>query len=512
MKSYVMGIDIGTESIRAAIYDEKGNGIGFGISENKTHYPHSGWAEQSVKRWEDSLIGAIRASISLSRVNPEDIKGIGVDATSPTVVMLDENHNPIENAIMWMDLRAAHEAEEISKIDDPVLKVVGYGKVSPEWFPCKALWLKRNKPEVYENTEIFLDQTDWLTYMLTGELTLNLNSITVRWFYNSNNDGFPRAFYNKMGLSDFPDKVPGTVVRPGDIAGVLRDSIAERTGLKKNIPVAAGGADAYIGVIGVNALKPGKMALITGSSHLHISLVDNEFHAPGINGTFADAILKGYQVVEAGQASTGSVLKWYKDNFINAGLAGQAVGDKSIYDVMNEGAGKIPPGSEGLLVLEHWQGNRTPWVDPLSRGVIRGLSLSHTPTHIYRAILEGVAYGTAVILSRMEEQDFLISEIVACGGVTNSELWTQIHSDVTGKPISITEENQAVSLGSAILASKAAGIYNTINEAADSMVKIKKIIEPDLRKTKEYSFYINQYIETYENLKKLSKELVSRTE
>ncbi len=508
--SYVIGIDIGTESIRSAVFDENGCTLGFGVSENKTQYPRSGWAEQSVHQWENSLVEAVRASISSSCVNPADISAIGVDATSPTVVMLGEDLNPVENAIMWMDLRAVHEAEEISNVDDASLKVVGYGKVSPEWFPCKVLWLKRNRPEVYNKTKYFLDQTDWLTYMLTGELTLNLNSITVRWFYNSKGDGFPEDLYGKLGLADFLDKIPKRIVRPGDTAGVLTGKIAEKTGLKKGIPVAAGGADAYIGVVGVNALIPGKMALITGSSHLLISLVDKEFHAPGINGTFPDAVLEGFQVAEAGQVSTGSVLKWYKDNFLNSKKTVET--GSGTYSEMNELAEKIPLGSEGLLVLEHWQGNRTPWVDPQSRGVIRGLTLSHTPAHIYRAIMEGVTYGTAVILSRMEKQGISVNELVVCGGVANSDLWLQIHSDVTGKPISVPEESQAVSLGSAILATKAAGIYKTINEAAESMVRVRKIIEPNLNNTDEYCFYIDQYVKTYEKLKDVSKELTIRSE
>ena len=177
----------------------------------------------------------------------------------------------------------------------------------------------------------------------------------------------------------------------------------------------------------------------------------------------------------------------------------------------HELSAKISPGSDGLLVLEHWQGNRTPWVDPTSRGVIRGLTLSHTPAHIFRAILEGVVYGTAVILERMKEQNILINEIIACGGATNSKLWMQIHADITGKPITIPEERQAASLGSAILASIAAGIYPSITEAADNMVKIKSVVEPNLSKTNEYQFYIDQYVMTYENLKKISKELVQRT-
>jgi len=277
--------------------------------------------------------------------------------------------------------------------------------------------------------------------------------------------------------------------------------------------VAGSGADAYIGVIGVNALKPGRIALITGSSQLQIGPVDREIHAAGINGTFPGAIIPGHQVIEEGQISTGSVVKWFRDNFVNCSITSAAAArGVDVYYLLNEMAEKIPPGSEGLLVLEHWQGNRTPWVDPTSRGVIRGLTLSHTPAHLFRAIMEGVAYGTAVILDRITGQDVSIDQLVACGGATKSALWMQIHADVIGKTITIPEEQEAVSLGSAILPSVGSGIHSSVREAADRMVKIKKVIKPNLQKTEEYRFYINQYIQTYECLKEGSREMVQQLE
>ena len=513
MKRYVLGVDGGTESTRSAVFDEIGRCIGFGTSENLTGHPHPGWAEQSILKWEFSLVDSIKKAISNSGVDSNAIAAIGASATCPTVVALDQQGRPLRDAIMWMDLRATKEAREIAAADDPVLKYVGFGNVSPEWFPCKILWLKRNEPDIYEKAATILDQPDWLAFTLTGEKTLNINTTTVRWFYDSTSGGFPLELYRKIGIGDFPGKIPSRIVRLGEPIGGLSEDMAQKTGLRAGIPVAGGGADAYIGVVGVNALKEGMLALITGSSQLEIGLVDREFHAPGINGTFPDAITPGHQVVEAGQISTGSVLKWFKDDFVNGRIT-EAASRRgvSVYHVLDEMAAQVPLGSEGLLVLEHWQGNRTPWVDPASRGVIRGLTLSHTPAHVFRAMLEGVAYGTAVILDRMEAQGVEINEMVACGGAANSKLWMQIHADVTGRPITIPEEAQAVSLGSAVLASVAAGIYGSIEEAAGEMVRVKGVIEPDLHKTDRYRFFTNQYMNTYECLKEQSHELVKRVE
>jgi len=197
-----------------------------------------------------------------------------------------------------------------------------------------------------------------------------------------------------------------------------------------------------------------------------------------------------------------SVLKWFKMNFINKKIEEEASKQNlSIYQYMDKQAEKLPPGSEGVIILEHWQGNRTPYVDPYSRGVIRGLSLKHTPVHIYRAIMEAVAYGTEIILRVMKKSNFEISEIIACGGTTQSKLWLQIYADVTGLPIKKTTTSEAAALGSAILGAVSAGKYNSITEAADKMVKFKETVVPNMDNHRKYKFFIDQYESTYLTLK-----------
>lgn len=509
MARYVLGIDAGTESVRTGIYDETGKCISFGVSENKNIHRHPGWGEQNVDQWNQSLIESIRRAFKNSIIRPEQIEGIGLDGTSCTVVFMDDKGQALRDAVMWMDIRASKEADEIASCGDPALKYVGFKKVSAEWFPCKNLWIKRNEPEIYEKSVTIFEQTDWMAYRLTGEITANINTVSIRWFYNQNEGGLPVSLYEKIGLGDIFSRLPDRIVEIGEVVGGLTLEFAELTGLREGIPVAGGAADAYMGVIGVNALKSGKLALITGSSQLLIGLTDRELHAPGIFGTFPGAIIPGLEVVEAGQSSTGSIIKWFVSQFVNRNITDEAERRGiSIYQVLDEQAAKIGPGSEGLVVLEHWQGNRTPWVDAESRGVIRGLTLKHTPAHVFRAIMEGVVYGTQIILQKMEEGGVVVDEIIACGGATQSDLWMQIHADVTGKRIVIPEEQQAVSLGSAIAGTIAAGIYPDLRVGADAMVRIAKVITPDKRKTEIYKEYVRQYEATYECLKDESAKLV----
>lgn len=510
MAHYVLGIDAGTESFRAGVFDENGKCHGFGVSANTTHIRHAGWAEQSPDDWERALVDSIRRALAASSIDPSLIEGVGIDGTSCTVVFLDKDGASLRDAIMWMDIRASAEAAEVAATGDPALKYVGFGNVSPEWYPCKTLWVMRHEPDVYTAATTIFEQSDWLALMLTGERTVNIDTISIRWFYNAREGGFPRSLYEGIGLGSVFEKIPERVVKLGEVVGGLRAVIAEKTGLRAGIPVAGGGADAFVGVVGVNVLDARKLALITGSSHLQIAISDREIHVPGLFGSFPDAIIDGYDVIEAGQISTGSVLRWFTENFINADISGEAHRRGiSVYDVLNEQAAGIPPGSDGLVVLEHWQGNRTPWTDPASRGVIRGLTLSHTPAHVYRAIMEGIVYGTQLIISTMEKNNVEIDEIIACGGATMSDLWMQITADATGKPITIPEEQQAVSLGAAICATVACDLHKSLQVAAKAMVRTSRVFLPDSGANKRYREYVAQYAATYEHLKDDSQHLVA---
>ncbi len=512
MSGYVLGIDAGTESFRVGVFDPAGKCLGFGVSEIHTDHPHPGWAEQSPRGWDEALQDSICKAVAASRVAPEEIRGVGVDGTSCTVIFLDSKGQPLRNAVIWMDIRATQEAAEVAASGDPALRYVGHGNVSPEWFPCKLAWVKRNEPEVYASAGTVFELTDWLAWRLTGERTVNIDTATIRWFYNVTEGGLPVTLYRKMGLEDAFGKIPERIVRIGEVVGGLTAEMARLTGLTAGIPVAGGGADAYIGVIGINALKPGTIALITGSSHLLIGITEREIHARGLFGSFPDALLPGLQVIEGGQVSTGSVVRWFTSNFVGAEIAEAAArSGRSVYDELNGRAAELPPGSEGLIVLEHWQGNRTPWTDPWSRGVIRGLTLGHGPAHVYRAILEGVALGTEVILRKMKEEGVRIERIIACGGATQSPLWMQIHADVSGMPITIPEEQQAVTLGSAIAAAVAAGLHPELAAAASAMVRVRTVVEPVPQAHARYAQLVGQYTETYESLKEASRRLVQST-
>ena len=495
---YVLGIDLGTGGARVGIFDLKGNPIVFCSEKISLFTPVSGRAEQSADEWWEAICRASKKAIAISKIDPSSIKGMSLDTTCCTVMLSADDMVPLRNAILWMDVRASEQAKRIFESGHDSLKYNGYGMVSAECLPAKALWIKENEPELWNKATRFYECTDWLTYKLTGEYTASINCASARWYYNSEEGGYPVDFYEKIGLEDLVQKLPQRVLPMGEFVGGLTAQAAEEMGLVEGIPVGEGGADAFVGVIGLNAVQPGKLTLITGSSHLHIAQVQQAIHSKGMWGSYPDCIVKGLQMVEGGQTSTGSIIEWFVNNLCGTTKQEAAAQGKSVYDLLNEGAEKLPIGADGLIALDFFQGNRTPYVDPDVRGMFYGLSLNHTPAHMYRAIIESICYGTEAIIEVFRQAKFDVSGIVISGGAVKSRFWLQTHADVCNVPIIVPKVTEGPCLGSAILGAVAGGVYSDVQTAAENMTEIDYVIEPDAQRHAEYQFYYEKYKEFYQ--------------
>ena len=496
MGRFLVGVDGGTESLRAGIFDLGGTPVAFAASRYETRFPGPGRAEQDPRDWWRALGEAVREAMRLARIAPAEIAALAVDTTCCSVVLLDSKGEPVRPALIWMDVRAADEARDLSATGDPALAVNagGTGPVSAEWMVPKALWLRRNEPKNYEAAATICEYQDYLNLHLTGRRVASLNNASVRWHYRTDDGGWPLSLIDSLGLGDLREKWPAEVIRPGEIVGGLTPRAAEHLGLPVNLPVAQGGADAFIAMIGLGAIRPGKMAFITGSSHLHLGITAKPFHGHGIWGTYADAVLPGAHVVEGGQTSTGSVVAWLK----------RLLGEGASYEALNAEAALIAPGCDGLVVQDHFQGNRTPYTDARSRGALVGLSLNHTRAHVFRAVLEGIAFGSELILETMRANGYHPDEIVIAGGATRSDLWLQIHADVSNIPLTLTRVPDAPALGSAILAAVGIGAYGSIEEAAARMVAVERRIEPSAARHAAYDDAYAAYKRAYPALARIT--------
>ena len=478
--TFVLSIDGGTVGVRVGIIDDTGIIVASGSATYQTAFPRDGWAEQDPASWWSALQIALQRCFASTSIEATDIEGICLDATTCTLVTLDEGNNVLDSALLWMDVRATDQARRVTETGHRALQYCPSG-CSAEWMLCKAIWIRECDPDRYRKTRTFLDYTDWFVHKLTGERVLNLNTATQRWFYNCREWEFPVDLYHELGAEDLVERIPKRVVPSGEHVGVLNVSAASDLGLVPGVPVFQGGGDAFVASLGLGITRPGPMGMIAGSSNVFVGEIDSGLHGPGLYGGFPHAILPDLWLIEAGQASAGSILAWFRRNFL------KDLPEETAYGIMDEEASHVPIGSNGLIVLDNFQGNRSPFSDSTARGAITGLSLASGRAEIFRAVMEGIAYGIDHIIHAFTDLGIEVPELVACGGATKSSLYMQIISDVTGVPIRLSCQNDVALIGGGILAANGLGWYENISDAAKHMSTATSKIEPDFDAHERYA-------------------------
>ncbi len=506
-----LGLDVGTQSVRAALFDADGNCRGFGTSPLDTFHPQPGWAEQDANQWWQAACAAVPAALSSGAARPEQVAGVGLDCTACTVIPARSDGTPVRRALLWMDQRAFREAEEISATGDPILRYVS-DVVSPEWMLPKALWLKRHESAHYDRADRLVECTDWFMFRLTGDWTLSLNHVTVKWNYARPDGGWSVALLRRVGLDDLASKWPAAIVPLGKGEARLSAAAAGQLGLRPGVPVAQGGIDAYLGMLGLGAVGGGDLAMIMGSSTCHLAMSAAGVFGSGMLGCYPDAVVEGLYTLEGGQTATGSILNWYRQHFAGNEAAEAERTGRNVYELLDAKAAAVPPGCEGLVCLDYWQGNRCPLKDPRARGTLWGLTLSHGPGHVFRAICEATAFGSRHILEDLAGHGFQAARLFAGGGGAKSALWLQIHADVLGQPIHLPRETESCALGSAMAAAVRAGHYADLDEAARRMVQFAAVVEPQARHKRVYDYHYGHYVATYPALRALMHEMAERQE
>lgn len=503
----VISVDVGTESTRAAVFDAQGNKLGSHASAHTTFHPQAGWAEQRAEDWWAGLGVAVRGALAEANLPADAVAALCLATTSCTVLALDETNEPLRPALLWMDARSAPQAAEILSKGkgDPALLVnnAGEGPISAEWMLCKALWIKQSEPETWARAARICECQDWLQYKCTGRLSAGGCNVATRWHCDgvaacasqqpagAGFGGRPLSLLAAVGLEDLASKWPEDCEAMGAVQGRLTEEAAAHLGLPAGLPLAQGGADAYVGLLGLGAAtrSGGSLGLITGSSHLHLAVVDASSSraqgARGVWGAYMGAPLSHLAMVEGGQSSTGAALQWARRLFSSAaatptstpsatptatgsadagdsaaGSCDANAADSALLSLrmLDDEAARVPIGCEGLTALETFQGSRTPETDPFARAALTGLTLGHTRAHVWRSLLEAVCLGTRAAVRALEcVTGHAPTELRLAGGATRSPLWLQMHADATGLPVVIGECPDAPLLGGAILAAAIPG-------------------------------------------------------
>lgn len=361
--------------------------------------------------------------------------------------------------------------------------------MSAEWMLPKALWLKQSEPLIYNSAAVICEQIDYMNWRLTGEMVCTGCNTAARW--NFMGDERPVSLLRALGMSELLDKWPQRMVQMGELVGRLTATAASELGLQEGTPVIQGGPDAYVGMIGLGCVESKRLALVTGSSHLHLVVSDTVRHGSGFWGSYQSAPLRGLNFAEGGQSSTGSLLQWAAKRLFG--------GAASLAELDGE-AQAVPVGAEGVLALETFQGSRTPVTDALYRGAICGLSLFHNRGHVWRALLESICYGTRSCIEALAAEGLGADEIYLGGGAARSPFFLQMHSDVTGLPVVTMEQDNAPLLGGAVLAAAGCGLLDgaeagaagddvlpRVRHAVSKMVRVKQRVLPNSANAAAYS-------------------------
>lgn len=494
--SLFLGIDVGSASVRAGLYDPTGRRLAFAVRPILQFHPRDLYVEQSSADIWAQTCAAVREAIASAGIARERVAAIGVDATCSLVavaadgspVSVAEDGAPDHDIVMWMDHRAGDETAAINATADPALAYVG-GEVSIEMELPKVLWLKRRFPERWAAVHRFHDLADHLVWRATGADVASVCTLGCKWNWLAHEARFPTPLLEAVGLADLLAKVPQRVAPLGSIAGHLSEGAASELGLSPGIAVATGIIDAHAGGLAlVGAAPAGTLALIGGTSNCHMVVARDPIMVPGVWGPYFGAMLPGWWLAEGGQSAAGALLDWtIRQSSAHVALEAQAaVEGRNIHVLLGDRVADLIA-REGeptrhLHVLPDHHGNRSPRADPQARGSVVGLSLEEGPdalARLYLATIQALAYGTRHIVETMNGCGHRIDRIVMCGGGTKNPLLLREHADAIGCDIHLVADEDAVTLGAGILAAVASGAFPDIVAASTAMVRPGAVIACD---------------------------------
>ena len=510
MAKYTIGLDYGTLSGRALVVNAQ---TGEELASSVYDYPHAvmdealpcgkklgqDWALQHPQDYLDVLAHTIPDALQKAGVSAEDVIGVGIDFTACTVLPTKADGTPLcflpayaEEPHAYVKLWKHHAAQKYAtKLNEIALErgeewLDNYGgKISSEWAIPKLWQILDEAPEIYAQTDRFIEATDWVVWQLTGKETRNSCCAGYKAMWNKAtgfpSDDFFKALDPRMEHV-IDEKFSRDIIPSGTFAGTITAKAAALTGLKEGTAVAAGTIDAHVFVPAVGIAGAGEMLAIMGTSTCHMMMGENEVKVKGICGVVSDGIMPGLYGYEAGQSCVGDHFGWFIENCLPASYEKEAAEKGvNVHKLLREKCEKQKPGESGLLALDWWNGNRSVLVDVDLTGLMLGMNLRTKPEDIYRALIEATAYGTRMIIENYREQGVPVNAFYAAGGISQKDPMTmQIYADVINMPIKIAGSDQGGALGAsifgAVAAGKARGGYDDAFEAARVMGKVKDTI------------------------------------
>lgn len=501
---YLVGVDIGTYSSKGVLVKTDGTLVASHAVPHGMDMPSPGFFEHDADRvWWHDFVEIIENLLQKTGIDPKQILGIGTSAIGSCVLPIDEKGRPLRPAILYgIDTRATREIEYLeSKLGKGEIFKKSGSHLSSQASGPKVLWIRNNEPDVYENTRWFLTSEAYLVYRLTGKASIDIYTAAG---YTPLYDVYKREWVEEAANLITPLERLPKAYWSHEVVGEVTAEAAKETGLAEGTPVVAGTTDAAAEAISAGVADFGDMMLMFGSSIFFImktaELVETE-HFWSANfleeGTFAFL---------GGMSTGGSLTTWFREQFAQFEVEKEKEGGEKAYAELAKLASASPIGSKGLVALPYFEGERTPLHDPKAKGMLFGLSLKHTKGDVYRAILEGVAFGIRHNVEVMSEEGVQPKRILAVGGGTKNPLWLQIVADVCNIELTVPEQQIGASYGDAFLAGTGIGLFKSLSEIKQ-WVKTKGIIKPNPETRKLYEVNYQVFRQLYTSTKPLMHRL-----
>jgi xylulokinase len=496
MDQLLLGIDVGTTAVKAALFTPDGRLQAAHSQTHKTDYLFPNWVEQHPDGWWEAACIAVQRVLSSVPHAAERVLGLAVSAQAPTLLALNRAGEPIRPALIWMDRRAEWEVAELTDLlgADEIFRVTG-NRVDAFYVASKLRWLRTHEPDTLRTTHQFVQINGYLNFRLTGAYSLDESHAALLQLRNYQTGNWHAPLCEACGV----DPVQFPPVRPAHhLHGTVTPAAAAATGLRVGTPVYVGTVDGVAAAMEAGAIDPGVVAEMTGTSTVLMFPCAAPRTVPAFIA-LPHAIPGAYLLLGAMVAS-GASLNWYRDQF---GLAEQQAAqllNEDAFDLLTRQAANAPHGSEKVIFLPYMMGERAPIWNSNARGVLFGLSLATTRGAVIRAILEGTAYALRHNIEVAQAAGNTISELRSVGGGTKSDVWNQLKADILGIPVMLPEASVGAPLGDAVIAGVGAGVYQDVRREVRDLVRIKTTYEPNLATRRRYDDLYHAYRRLYERL------------
>lgn len=494
---YLLGIDIGTSGTKTALFDEMGGSVASATREYPMYQPKNVWAEQNPIDWWNAVCETSREVTA--GINAADVKGIGLSGQMHGLVMLDRGGEVIRNSIIWCDGRTGRECKYITDTvgEDRLIEITANPALT--WFTAgKALWVRNNEPWNYERCAHMLLPKDYIRYMLTGEIATEVSDAS-----GMNLMDIPKRIWSDEILDKLQiDKsMLGRMYESCEVTGQVHAKAAGLTGLAKGTPVVGGAGDNAAAAVGTGVVREGKAFTTIGTSGVIFAHADKvTIDSQGRVHTFCAAVPGAWTVMSCTLAAGGS-LQWFRNRLCGAEMEAAAGMGVDSYDVLNAQIARVPIGSDKLLFAPWLMGERSPLLDENARGVFFGLSAIHTKYNMLRAVMEGVSFSQRSCLDVLREMGVPFSQMLATGGGVKSRLWRQMLADIMGCDVTTLVTREGPALGAAILAGVGAGVFGSVPEGCDAVIKTASVQQPIPANVKEYEKFYQIYKQLYPSLR-----------